>query len=152
MHILGRFDHSMLDVVENEVAKRYRLPARRCAVSYDLADKIGGGRLGACQVMVGFDVAGQVKEVFIKAAKEGQDLGLILDDLAIIISLALQHGIPAEALAKSMSRLPFQPLKPHQLDPGAAPPLRKPASIVGAIIDLICREPEQSSLEYQRSE
>ena len=127
----------------NGVAKRYRLSNRRRSVGYEIAVKIGGDRERTITVMVGFDEDGRVKEVFIKDAKEGQDLGLILDALAIVISLALQYGIPPEALAKSMSRLPSEPLKPHQLDPGTAPRPRDPASIVGEIIDLVCREPLQ---------
>lgn len=129
--------------MENGVAKRYRLPNRRLSVGYEIAVKIGGDRERTIRVMVGFAENGQVKEVFINDAKEGQDLGRIFDDLAIIVSLALQHGITPEALAKSMSRLPYEPLKPHELDPGMAPPHRRPASIVGEIIDLICREPSQ---------
>lgn len=133
----------MLDVVESEVARRYRLPNRRRSVVYELAVKIGADRERVIRVMLGFAEDGHVKEVFISDPKEGQDLSLIFDDLAIVISLALQHGITPQALAKSMSRLPSEPLKPHQLDPGTAPALRDPASIVGEIVDLICREPLQ---------
>jgi len=33
-------------------------------------------------------------------------MAAILDDASVVISVALQHGIPAKALAKSISRAP----------------------------------------------
>jgi len=45
-------------------------------------------------------------EVFLSGAKDGSGMAAILDDASVVISVALQHGIPAKALAKSISRAP----------------------------------------------
>jgi len=54
-------------------------------------------------------------------------MAAILDDASVVISIALQHDIPARALAKSIARIP------ESLDS----PATKAASVIGAAIDLI---------------
>ena len=54
-------------------------------------------------------------------------MAAILEDASVLISMALQHGIPAAALAKSVARLP------ESLDGVAV----KPASPIGAALDLL---------------
>lgn len=57
-------------------------------------------------VTVGFHPAtGQPMEVFADAEKGGQ-IQTTIADACVWASLALQHGIPPEALAKSLSRVP----------------------------------------------
>ncbi len=56
-------------------------------------------------------------------------------DAAVVISVALQHGISAQALAKSIGRLPEIALTPAGLDQG--PPAKVPASPMGAALDLV---------------
>ena len=80
-----------------------------------------------------------LREVFIKgAAREGEDLLNIVEDVAVVISVALQHGVPIAALAKSMARLPEAVLAPVDLDRPAAGD-RAPASVIGAILDLLVK-------------
>jgi hypothetical protein len=45
-------------------------------------------------------------EIFLSSAKDGSGMASILDDASVIISIALQHGIEARALAKSIARAP----------------------------------------------
>ena len=57
-------------------------------------------------VTVGFHPAtGQPMEVFADAEKGGQ-MQATIADACVIVSIAMQHGIPPEALAKSLSRVP----------------------------------------------
>ena len=84
---------------------------------------------------VGFDPEdGSPRELFLKAGKEGSLLNSLLDDAAVTISVSLQHGVSAEALAKSIGRLPSN---------GAASITNtnhgslSPASPIGAALDLI---------------
>jgi hypothetical protein len=56
-------------------------------------------------------------------------------DAAVVISIALQHGIPAAALTKSIGRLPAGPVTPADLE--APRPGRVPASPIGAALDLV---------------
>jgi len=69
--------------------------------------------------------AGWIGEVFTHGAKVGSAMDGILDDACIALSLLLQHGIAPSALASSMGRL----------GDGTSP-----ASIIGALADLLGRE------------
>ena len=55
---------------------------------------------------IGFNTDGQPREVFVTGPREGSDLAHLLADLCVVISVALQHGIPATALSKSLGRVP----------------------------------------------
>ncbi len=87
---------------------------------------------------VGFDPeTGQPRELFLTAGKEGSMLNALLADAAVVISIALQHGIPAAALTKSVGRLPVGPVTPADLE--GPRPGRVPASPIGAALDLLRR-------------
>jgi ribonucleoside-diphosphate reductase alpha chain len=110
--------------------QRRRPPNRRRAETRELA--IGGGPLTAT---VGFNAGGRPAENFLAGAKDGSGLAAILDDARVVISIALQHGIPAAALAKSIARLPTAPLAPRYF---TRPPGAQPAALViGAALDLL---------------
>jgi ribonucleoside-diphosphate reductase alpha chain len=80
---------------------RRRLPNRRKVITETIV--IGNMTLTAT---IGFDETGRPAEVFLSGAKDGSGMAAILDDASVVISVALQHGIPAKALAKSISRAP----------------------------------------------
>ncbi len=110
---------------------RRRLPNRRPSHTETL--EIGGQAFTAT---VGFDPeTGQPREIFLNAGKEGSLLNALLTDAAVVVSIALQHGIPAAALAKSVGRLPSSPVGPADLD--RAPGQKVPASPIGAALDLV---------------
>ena len=114
--------------------KRHRLPNRRPALTRTI--DAGNHRL---EVTIGLDPAdGQPREVFMDGTKDGGELAMILDDVAVLVSLALQHNISAAALAKSMSRVPLAPITPADLARAAGPRQTAPASIVGVVLDLLC--------------
>jgi ribonucleoside-diphosphate reductase alpha chain len=101
---------------------RRRLPNRRNAVTEALV--IGNISIVAT---IGFDAAGRPAEIFLSGAKDGSGLAAILDDASVVISIALQHGIAAAALAKSIARIP------ETVDG----PAIKSASPIGTALDLI---------------
>lgn len=116
---------------------RTRLQNRRLAVTREL-EFAGKTYL----VSAGFDTsdgsAPVLREVFIAGAKTGQDVRNIVEDASVLISLALQYGATPQAVARSMARLPFAPLAPADLDrPDGGAPQRHPASIIGAVADLL---------------
>lgn len=85
---------------------------------------------------VGFDPeSGRPRELFLTAGKEGSLINALLADAAVAISVALQHGVPAQALAKSVGRLPEGPVTPADLDRDRFE--RLPASPIGAALDLL---------------
>ncbi len=112
---------------------RQRLPNRRPSHTETL--KVAVQTFSAT---VGFDPdTGQPRELFLTAGKEGSMLNALLADAAVVISIALQNGIPAAALAKSVGRLPADPVAPVDLD--HAPGQKLPASPIGAALDLLRR-------------
>ena len=111
---------------------RTRLSNRRPAVTQDI--EVGGHRFTAS---VGFDEHDQPKEVFLGGAKDGTDLAAILDDASVVLSVALQFGVPAAALARSVARLPAVPLAPPYLDQPGDSREKRPASVIGAVLDLV---------------
>jgi len=74
---------------------------------------------------IGFDETERPAEVFLSGAKDGSGTAAILDDASVVISVALQHGILAKVLAKSISR------QPDTMGRISA------ASVIGAVLDLV---------------
>ena len=112
---------------------RRRLPGRRPSETRTLH----AGNL-TFAATVGFDpVDGRPREVFLTGAKDGTDMAAILDDASVVISVALQHGISAAALAKSVARVPTAPLVPSDLATPTGPTHIEPASVLGGVLDLL---------------
>jgi hypothetical protein len=100
---------------------RQRLPDRRPSLTTVLVHECC-----SYSVTIGFDPrSDRVGEVFTHGAKVGSAMDGILDDACIALSLLLQHGVDPAALASSMGRLGNS---------------KSPASIIGALADLIARE------------
>ena len=68
--------------------------------------------------------------MFAGGAKSGSELDGLLDDAAILISLLLQHGVEPDALTRTVGR--------HGTEP---------ASIIGAIVDLLDEQAPESGGE-----
>ena len=95
---------------------RERLPNRRDS---ELATLIVGGR--EYTVAVSFDPRQRVKELFLDTKKYGSEMSLIVKDIAVVVSVAVQDGSLAKKLARSVARLPNG----------------SPATIVGAALDFM---------------
>ena len=93
---------------------RERLPNRRPALTGTIEY---GGR--PVRVTVGFSADGRPLELFARDARPDTDRDFILDDAAVVISRALQHGDKLEQLARGIGRLPDG----------------TPSSIIGCIVD-----------------
>ncbi len=110
--------------------KRQRLPNRRPSVTETV--EVEGQRV---EVTIGFaPETGAVREMFLAAGKSGSTLAGLLSDAAVAISVGLQHGVTPAALAKSIGRLPVGCIAPADLD--RPQPARRPASLIGAALDL----------------
>ena len=110
---------------------RKRLPNRRPShtETLEIAGQIFTGT-------VGFDPEdGRPRELFLNAGKEGSLINAMLADAAVAISVALQHGVSAQALAKSIGRLPDASITPAVID--QSPAAVVPASPIGAALDLV---------------
>ncbi len=113
--------------------RRHRLPTRRPSETRTL--EVAGQ---VFEATVGLDPEdGQPRELFLTGGKAGSMLDALLGDVAVVVSVALQHGVPAAALAKSISRVPASPLAPTDLATPAGPRSTMPASVVGLALDLL---------------
>ncbi len=57
-------------------------------------------------ICVGFDAADRPREVFVDGPKYGSTMQAFIADACIVISIALQHGIAPEELARSLGSVP----------------------------------------------
>lgn len=81
------------------IEARRTLPQRRYCETFELQH---GGNVS--RVTLGRYPDGRVGEVFITGAKVGSDLEASLRDAAVLISLALQHGVPVATMAGAITR------------------------------------------------
>ena len=83
---------------------RRRLPDTRTAVThkFDIAGHEG-------YLTVGLFENGQPGELFITMAKEGSTIGGLMDGIGTLTSMALQYGVPLEALVRKFAHQRFEP-------------------------------------------
>ncbi|MDW8381211.1 MAG: vitamin B12-dependent ribonucleotide reductase [Verrucomicrobiota bacterium] len=83
---------------------RRRLPETRKAIThkFDIAGHEG-------YLTVGLFEDGTPGELFITMAKEGSTIGGLMDAIGTLTSLALQYGVPLEALVKKFAHQRFEP-------------------------------------------
>ncbi|MGA2175394.1 MAG: vitamin B12-dependent ribonucleotide reductase [Verrucomicrobiota bacterium] len=83
---------------------RRRLPETRSAIThkFDVAGHEG-------YLTVGLFDDGQPGELFITMAKEGSTIGGLMDCVGTLTSLALQYGVPLEALLRKFAHQRFEP-------------------------------------------
>jgi ribonucleoside-diphosphate reductase alpha chain len=85
-------------------AVRRRLPDERRAITHHFSI---GGQEGYLTVGVYED--GSPGEIFVRMAKEGSTVSGLMDGLATVVSLALQHGVPLRVLCAKLSHMRFEP-------------------------------------------
>ena len=97
-----------LEIVVTDPAKhrpqRRYLPDERHAITHKFSIASHDG-----YVTVGLYEDGKPGEIFIVMSKEGTVISGLLDAFATAISLALQYGVPLEALVKKFSHMRFEP-------------------------------------------
>ena len=83
---------------------RRRLPDTRKAIThkFDVAGHEG-------YLTVGWFDNGQPGELFVTMAKEGSTIGGLMDGIGTLTSLALQYGVPLDALVRKFAHVRFEP-------------------------------------------
>ncbi|MBV9525617.1 MAG: ribonucleoside-diphosphate reductase [Candidatus Dormibacteraeota bacterium] len=89
-------------VVERPLRKR--LPSERTALTHRFEV---GGHEG--YITVGLYDDGTPGEIFLRMAKEGSTVSGLMDSFATAVSLALQYGVPLQALVDKFSHTRFDP-------------------------------------------
>lgn len=83
---------------------RHRLPDERTSIAHRF---LVGGHKG--YLHVGLYPNGHPGELFVKMAKEGSTVSGLMDALGIVMSLALQHGVPLQAMVDKLKGMRFDP-------------------------------------------
>ena len=91
-------------VAGTSTPRRERLPDTRQSVTHKFRIKQHEG-----YVIVGLYPDGRPGEVFIKMAKQGSTISGLMDTIGILTSLALQYGVPPQALADKFAYMRFEP-------------------------------------------
>jgi hypothetical protein len=100
------------------MSDRKILPNRRQGETFEIRHR---GQRTPFVITLGKYENGMVGEVFIAGSKSGSEFDAVARDGAILLSLALQHGVPIETMKHAMTREP---------DSSAS-------SIIGAVVDLL---------------
>jgi ribonucleoside-diphosphate reductase alpha chain len=97
-------ERSEPQVIEVYKPSRRKLPAERRAIThkFDVAGHEG-------YLTVGMYDDGTAGEIFLVMAKEGSTVSGLMDAFATAISLALQYGVPLQALVDKFSHMRFEP-------------------------------------------
>ena len=111
-------------------APRRKLPARRRseAVSFDHILS-NGGRDGYIAT-IGYQPDGRVGEVFIDRPKVSNDASNLGHDVAVLISIAMQYGVPLDVLRAAVGR-----------DENGLP-----HSLAGTVLDLLAEEAQRPAV------
>jgi ribonucleoside-diphosphate reductase alpha chain len=99
------------DALSAKVAQptRRRLPDTRRAITHHFTIRSQDGSTHDGYITVGMYEDGSPGEIFVTVAKEGSTTSGLMDAFATAISIALQYGVPLEALVKKFSHMRFEP-------------------------------------------
>ncbi len=88
------------------VPSRHRLPNRRLTETRRVVHRTPDGRETPVSVSIGYDPASPARprEVFYDAGyQSGADLEFAVQDLCVVLSLLLQHGVDPREIGRSLS-------------------------------------------------
>jgi ribonucleoside-diphosphate reductase alpha chain len=88
----------------NHAPTRERLPRRRSGVTHSV--EVNGA---AVFMTTNQFTDGRPGEVFAKWGKEGSTAGGLMDAFSIVLSLALQYGVPADVIVSKLKDMRFEP-------------------------------------------
>lgn len=104
-------------------ATRRILPQRRPTITFE-AEHVASGKPTTFDVSVGyFDDGERPAEVFISGTKAGSEVEATARDGAVLLSIALQFGVPLDVMRGAITR-----------DENGVP-----SSIIGAVVDQIAK-------------
>jgi ribonucleoside-diphosphate reductase alpha chain len=97
-------ESAALAVSTDPALRRRKLPDVRQAITHKFSISGHDG-----YITVGLYENGQPGELFLKMAKEGSTISGLMDQFAIMTSIALQYGVPLKALVDKFSHTRFEP-------------------------------------------
>jgi hypothetical protein len=111
---------------------RRHLPDERLSGTATLTVAAGADDELEWQVTLGYYDDGDLGEMFVRQEREGGTVAALLDAVATVSSIALQHGIPWETIA---AKLAHQRFPPHGLTLDEDPTLK----MVSSPLDYLAR-------------
>jgi hypothetical protein len=124
------------------MTQRRILPQRRNSITFQ-AEHVASGKPTRFQVSVGYvdmldgvPVEPMPMEVFISGTKAGSEVEATARDGAVLLSIALQYGVPLDVMRGAITR---------ELN-GA------PSSIIGAVVEQIATQRESPSINVSRED
>ena len=116
---------------------REKLPKERHAITHQfaLAETDNPSKRTRVYIHAGMHPDGRLGEVFLVASKEGSFVSALFDTIALLISIALQHGVPLQQITR---KLRFGRFEPSVVVDGA-PDIPQAASLldyIGRYLDL----------------
>ena len=104
--------------------ERNKLPARRANEVIEFQHILANGNSQEYFASIGRNLDGKIAEIFIDMGRQSNEVANLARDAALILSIALQYGVPIEEMRASVGR--SENGNPH--------------SVIGTAIDLIARE------------
>ncbi len=88
------------------MADRQKLPRSRSGVttSFEVGDADG------YMIVSRYDDSDTPGEVFLKLGKQGSTVAGLVDAFSLMLSLALQYGVPLETITQKLSEMRFEPM------------------------------------------
>lgn len=88
------------------MADRQKLPRSRSGVttSFEVGDADG------YMIVSRYDDSDAPGEVFLKLGKQGSTVAGLVDAFSLMLSLALQYGVPLETITQKLSEMRFEPM------------------------------------------
>lgn len=86
------------------MTERATLPNRRRAETFEVQHGPPGAKAQTVTVTVGFYECGRIGEVFVSDPKVGSSMEAIARDGAVLLSIAIQHGVPLDTIRHAITR------------------------------------------------
>lgn len=116
------------------MSERRRPPNRAQGVTARLEDERPDGGSLVVHARVDLYDDGFPCQLFLAGPKPGSPVANLLEDVGVLVSVAVQHGVPISAYTRSIARLPVEG---EALDRPGEPGKRRAASIVGQALDYL---------------
>ena len=102
---------------------RNTLPNRRRAETFEVQHGLPGAKPVSVTVTVGYYANGKLGEVFVSDPKVGSSMEAIARDGAVLLSIAIQHGVPLDTMRHAITR---------EQD-------GSPSTVIGAVLDQLAK-------------
>ncbi len=91
------------------MSERRELPDTRPSVTHKTVITDQQGQEWSLFITLGFYEDGTPAEVFFRVGKAGSTMSGLLDTIGILVSYALQYGVPLQDLCDKMQQATFEP-------------------------------------------